>query len=445
VTSLAPAAWWRGLGGLTRSGSPRQGLSWALYDFANTIYSYAVVSYAMSLWAVDRLGAKDGQLWYGVATAISVGLNAAISPVLGAMSDRVGRRMSFLLSFTSLCVIAIAAVGLLPEGTGAGLAFFGLALFAVSNFAYQAALIYYDASLPLVARPEARGRMSGIGVAVGYLGTIAIALVILVFDTGSSGVTFLLAAGLFAVFAVPVFLTLRDGPGTDRQFSLGDAARSWAQVATTLRHARQIPGLLRFLIGRFFYTDPANTAIVVMAVFATEAMGMTKGEANMILLVLTVAAVAASFGYGHAVERVGPKRVLLFVLSSWCVGLALVGVFLTLPTFLIGGAILGAGLGGMWTSDRVFMLRLSPPERVGEFFGLYGLAGKFSAVIGPLAYGLIISLLLKPMGRGAYQVAILSLLVLMLIGVAILRGVPEPPAISDELVIGESLPPRSSL
>ncbi len=214
---------------------------------------------------------------------------------------------------------------------------------------------------------------------------------------------------------------------------------------TTLRHAREIPGLLRFLVGRFFYTDPANTAIVVMAVFATEAMGMTKGEANMILLVLTVAAVAASFVYGHAVERIGPKRVLLFVLSSWCVGLALVGVFLTLPTFLIGGAILGAGLGGMWTSDRVFMLRLSPPERVGEFFGLYGLAGKFSAVIGPLAYGLIISLLLEPLGRTAYQVAILSLLVLMLIGVAILRGVPEPPGISDELEIGESLPPRSGV
>jgi UMF1 family MFS transporter len=445
VTRLSPAGWWRGLGGLTRSGSPGQGLSWALYDFANTIYSYAVVSYAMSLWAVDRLGAKDGQLWYGVATAVSVGLNAAISPVLGAMSDRVGRRMSFLFSFTSLCVIAIAVVGLLPEGTDAGLAFFGLALFAVSNFAYQAALIYYDASLPLVARPSARGRMSGIGVAVGYIGTIAIALLILIFDTGSSGVTFLLAAGLFAIFAVPVFLTLRDGRGTGGKFSLGDAARSWSQVATTLRHAREVPGLLRFLIGRFFYTDPANTAIVVMAVFATEAMGMTKGEANMILLVLTVAAVAASFGYGHAVERLGPKRVLLFVLSSWCVGLALVGVFLTVPTFLIGGAILGAGLGGMWTSDRVFMLRLSPPERVGEFFGLYGLAGKFSAVIGPLAYGLIISLLLESMGRGAYQVAILSLLVLMLIGLAILRGVPEPPGISDELEIGESLPPRSGI
>jgi len=62
-----------------------------------------------------------------------------------------------------------------------------------------------------------------------------------------------------------------------------------------------------------------------------------------------------------------------------------------------------------------------------------------------LAYGIIISLLLESMGRGAYQVAILSLFVLMLIGLAILRGVPEPPGISDEQEIGESLPPRSGI
>ena len=65
------------------------------------------------------------------------------------------------------------------------------------------------------------------------------------------------------------------------------------------------------------------------------------------------------------------------------------------PTFLIGGGLLGAGLGGVSrTSDRVFLLRLSPPDQLGEFFGLYGIVGKFSAVTGPLLYGVIVSTLL---------------------------------------------------
>src|SRR3989304_2595056 len=83
VTGLSPAGWWHGLGGLTRSGSPVEGLSWALYDFANTIYSYAIVSYAMGLWVVDdgRLGPDAGQWWFGVAFAVSVGINAIVSPI----------------------------------------------------------------------------------------------------------------------------------------------------------------------------------------------------------------------------------------------------------------------------------------------------------------------------------------------------------------------------
>ena len=441
MTAPAATGTWAGIGRLVRTGSARDGISWALYDFANTIYSYGVVSYAIGLWSVDQLGEGSGQFWLGVATAVSVGLNAAVSPVLGAMSDRTGRRLRYLLFFTSLCVIATAAIALVSSGSGSLVALLGLGLFAISNFAYQAALIYYDATLPDIARPEARGRMSGIGVGMGYLGTILIAGLILILDAGSSGLTFVMVAVLFALFSIPIFRTLKELNTGGQRFSMADAAGSWSQVATTLRNARQVPGLLRFLIGRFFYTDPVNTAIVIMAVFATKAIGMTKGEANLMLLLLTVVAVIASVLWGRAVEAWGPKRTLLVVLGSWCVGLLVVGVWLSFITFLIGGILLGSGLGGVWTSDRVYLLRLSPPDRVGEFFGLYGLVGKLSAVIGPLGYGILVSVLLDPLGKGAYQIAILSLLVLMIIGIAILWSMPEGTPVAGELGAAAQLEP----
>ena len=413
------------LAGLTPSGRAGVPVAWALYDFANTIYSYAIVSFAMGLWVNDRLGPADGQFWFGIANAASVGLNALVSPVLGAMSDRGGRRMPYLLFFTSLTVIGTAAIGLLPDGVS-GLTLIGLILFTLANFSYQAALIYYDATLPVVSKPKTRGRVSGIGVAVGYIGTIVIALLILVTDSGSGGLTFLMAAVLFGLFALPIFLVVKEPAGTGYRFSVGDAVASWRQLRTTIAHAREVPGLPRFLIGRFFYTDPVNTVIVVMSVFAVEAIGLTKAQANLVLLGLTVAAVFASFGWGILVERIGPKRTLMWVLGTWCVGLIIGGAVLSFPTFLIAGLLLGSGLGGVWTSDRVFMLRLSPPERIGEFFGLYGLAGKFSAVTGPILYGTIVSVLLNAgWGKGAYQVGILSFLVLMVVGILFLRGVPD--------------------
>jgi UMF1 family MFS transporter len=417
----------RALASLTPSGRASIPLSWAFYDFANTIYSYAIVSYAMGLWTIDRLGEGDGNWWFGVAAAASVGLNALVSPPLGAMSDRTGGRMRYLLAFTGLTILASALIGVTDAVV------VGLVLFAIANFAYQAALIYYDATLPIVARPEARGRVSGMGVAIGYLGTIVIALLILVLDTGSSGATFFLAAGLFAIFAVPMFLLVKEPRrASDRPFRLADALGSWAQVRTTIDHARAVPGLGRFLLGRLFYTDPVNTVIVVMSAFVVGAIGLTKAQANLVLLLLTVVAVLASFGWGALVERIGPKRTLLIVLGSWCVGLVIVGSVLSVPTLLLGGALLGAGLGGVWTSDRVFMLRLSPPDKVGEFFGLYGIAGKFSAVTGPILYNGILALLLNAgWGSGAYQVAIFSFLILIGVGIWLLRGVPEPPPDAD--------------
>ena len=435
----------RGLGALTPTGRASIPLSWAFYDFANTIYSYAIVSYAIGLWAVDRLGAADGQFWVLAAGAISVLLNAAVSPVLGAMSDRTGHRMIYLLFFTVMTIVASALIGLTDAPV------VGLTLFAIANFGYQAALIYYDATLPLVARPSARGRVSGIGVAIGYLGTIVIALLILILDSGSSSLTFFMAAALFALFSIPIFLVVREpARAGSRRLRLGDVLGSWSQLRTTIKHARAVPGLGRFLLGRFFYTDPVNTVIVIMSVFAVEAIGLTKATANIVLLVLTVVAVFASLGWGQLVERIGPKRTLLIVLGTWCVGLVIAGSILTLPTFLLGGALLGAGLGGVWTSDRVFMLRLSPPDQLGEFFGLYGIAGKFSAVSGPILYGVIVSTLLNAgWGSGAYQVGIFSFIILMLIGIWLLRGVVEPPerdaTIDLEVESGPGGPPPERL
>ena len=421
VSGLSPRSWWRSLAGLTQSGNSLVALSWALYDFANTIYSFVIVSFAMSLWSIRFLGERDGTFWFAsIAVPASVLLNAAVSPVLGAASDRVGRRKPFLAAFTGLCIVPTVLIGFVDIGLG-------LVLFAIANFAYQAALIYYDALIPSVARPETRGRLSGIGVAFGYLGTIVAGLLYLFTrdpEVGSTTTSFILVGVLFSIFAIPLFVFVRERDSAAR-FSTGDALRSWNQLIRTFRDALRVPGLMRFIVARFFYTDPINTVIAVMSAFTVHAIGFTEGQALLVLLGLTVFAVVASFGWGWLADRWGPKRTLLAVLGSWAVGLVIVALFMEPIPFLIAGAILGSGLGGVGVTDRLLLMRLVPGERVGEFLGLYGIAGKFSAVVGPALYGLVILLLLETLGRDAYRVAIVMLLALMLVGYVIVRRVPE--------------------
>jgi len=437
--SLNPVSWWQGLGRLTRSGSPVEGLSWALYDFANTIFSFAVVSFAMGPWTTDALGERTGTFAFTAAASLSVALNAAVSPVLGAMSDRTGGRKRYLAVFTVGCIVPTLVIGLVNI-------WFGLLFFAIANFAYQAALIYYDALLPDVALPATRGRLSGVGVALGYVGSIVSAVLLGTTTDADGNITaasFLLIGSLFAVFAIPIFVIVRERQRQGGSFSPADALRSWSQLRTTIAHARQRPGLLRFVVGRFFYTDPINTAIAVMSLFAINAVGFTQGEARFVLIGLIVVAIIASFFWGIACDRIGPKRTLMFVLGSWTVGLLLIGLWLDRVAFLVAGAILGSGLGGVAVTDRLLLLRLTKSEEVGEMLGLYGMAGKLSAVVGPLMFGAIV-FALDPEQNGpiAYQVAILSLLVLMVIGFWIVRLVPEgTPPPPDEIPLAAPFEP----
>jgi MFS transporter, UMF1 family len=110
---------------------------------------------------------------------------------------------------------------------------------------------------------------------------------------------------------------------------------------------------------------------------------------------------------------------------TWAVALAIGALFLQKAPFLVAGLLIGSGFSGMQVADRVLMYRLSPPERLGEFYGLYGLVGKGSQVIGGMVYGLTLYLFFDSLGTGAYQLGILTLLITMLIGMWLVRGVPE--------------------
>jgi UMF1 family MFS transporter len=440
-----PATPRRGLSGLTPSGRAVIPASWALYDFANTIFSFAVVSGAIGLYLVsdEQFGERDGNALLSLAVVISVGINALVSPILGALSDRGTGRMPFLLFFTALCIGATFFIADVPVALG-------VVLFIVANFAYQAALIYYDATLKVVSYPATRGKLSGIGTGIGYFSTVFVGLLIATLVVPVED-RFKLTAVLFAVFAIPIFLFVREPriPGA-KAITAAEVRDSFGQLKRSIAHAREVPGLGRFLLGRFFYSDAVNTVIVVMSVVTVKVFGLSDNESVYVLLSLTLVAIAMSFVWGWLTDRIGPKRTLIAVLISWAVGLLIGGLAMGLGEdgfipFLIAGAILGSGLGGVQVADRVLMVRLSPPDKIGEFFGIYGLVGKGSQVIGIALYGAILLLLFDSLGNGAYQVAVLSLLVTMLIGLWLVWPVRDDWAGSGEMVdstdIGHAGPP----
>ena len=110
---------------------------------------------------------------------------------------------------------------------------------------------------------------------------------------------------------------------------------------------------------------------------------------------------------------------------------ALVGILkLPLLFMFIVAALAGFALGGVWAADRPFMLRLTPPDRIGEFYGLYGMVGRFSAITGPIIWAIVTSALIKGGATPltAQGIAVLVLLALVIVSYVILRPVSDEPA-----------------
>jgi UMF1 family MFS transporter len=365
--------------------------------------------------------------------AVSMGIIFVLSPMLGAMTDRAPRRMPFLVGSTLICVLLTMLFGRLNF-------YITAVLFIIANAAYQAGLQFYDALLAEVSTEDNRGKIGGIGVGVGYLGSYIAVGMSLMFGMENKPFLFLVFALAFLAFSLPcIFFVKERGNPRPRPINLSAMRDSLVETIRTLRSGSDYPGLLRFLIGRVFYTDAINTVINMMVLYTVNVAvraGFEKNQAeqraNVILMFAITFAIAGGFFWGWLTDRFGPKRTLNYVLRMWMaifILASLVGmVGLPLWTMYVVAASAGFALGGVWAADRPFMLRLTPPGRIGEFYGLYGMVGRFSAITGPIVWATVTSLAIRGFGRtplAAQGMAVLVLLVLVMASYVILQPVSD--------------------
>lgn len=394
------------------------------------MFSFVIVSFDFPVWlaqAARDAGLPAGRVdtMLGLATGVSMLVVALLAPVLGALSDTAPRRMPFLVASTIGCVAATAFLGRTPVLAA-------LVVFAVANVLYNLSLVFYDSLLPDVSTPANRGRVGGIGVAVGYFGSflgVGAGLLLVDADGGGRPALFLTTAAVFLLLAIPCFLFVkeRDRPRRAKE-------RVLASVASTVRATAEYPGLRRFLVARFFFADAANTLIAFMGLYLTQEVGFPEGGTitRLLLAAAIVGAIAGGFAFGRAADAWGPKRAIYVVMSLWLVVFAgtIAVPVLSLPRDAFWGVAILAGvaLGGSWATDRPFMLRLSPPDRVGEFYGLYALAGRFAAVAGPLLWAGIVALFTARSWPFARPAAVGTLAVMMVVAMVLLRKVSDEPA-----------------
>ena len=437
-------------------GTPAQKLAWVLYDWANSGYGlifggplFTTVFIAKLLpeqpgWPRDSSLSADaivtgvtilgrplgGDSFLALLVALVALLTCLGAPVLGALADLRGWQKGLFIAFTLVgSLLAMSAAVLIP-GDGGGRWAVAAVLYVASMFCFSMSNTYYNAFLPRLTAPDRQGRLSGWGFAVGYVGgAVALIFAGLVLPKLGWGIGLMLAVGglWWLIFSIPAFLLLPRIPAAPASLAAlpGASAAStvllgpFRRVFSTLKHLRRYRMLFLFLLAFLLYTNGTETIIYLSPAFGTRVLGMAEASLTTMFLIVQFVAFAGAVACGYLADRIGNKPVILGTLAIWVAGVFATYFVKTPLQFTLMGCVIGLVLGGVQSSSRALMSRLTPDGMRNEAFGFYAVGSKAMAILGPLLYAGI-SAVAGP------REAVFAVLPFLAIGMLLLLPVREP-------------------
>jgi UMF1 family MFS transporter len=442
----------------TVSPARRHVLAWALWDWGSAAFNAVITTFVFTRWltsdafvdpatvaAATAEGDTEGpataaldavlaqhSAWLGWGLTAAGLLIALVAPVIGARSDDAGRRRRWLAVHTTVTVAVCAAMFLVRPAPGSlsENLVLGIVLLSVGNVFFELAGVNYNAMLSQVSTPATRGRVSGLGWGAGYLGGIVLLVILFVGfinpDVGWFGVTgedgldvrlsVLLSAVWFAVFAVPVLLTVPEVPPNPRRVRPGVVAsyrRLFADVATLWRDRRPT---LWFLLASAVYRDGLAGVFTFGAVIASGTFGFSASEVITFAIAANVVAGVSTIAAGYLDDRVGPKAIIVTAL----VGLLVAGTAVFVlhdggqGVFWVFGLLLCLFVGPAQSCSRSLLARLIPPGHESEVFGLYATTGRAASFLAPLAFSTFVVV------SGSQHWGIVGLMLVLALGLALL-------------------------
>ncbi|HEX5119501.1 MAG TPA: MFS transporter [Pseudonocardiaceae bacterium] len=423
--------------------------AWASHSFETIVVSVFLSQYLPAV-AGNAVGTNGRVHLLGIPIApnalfadivsFSALVLIVLMPIVGALADRFGRKKEMLLTFGFLGAASCAAMWFIgptdwPLGVG---------LLIAAYVTYTCGKVVYNSMLPALSGAQERDRISSLGWASGYIGSgILLAgnfgMSFFISDTGTLARASLGLAGLWwAAFALIPVVTMRNAPRpADADVDAGPAGSvfgaGFRQLARTFGHMRAFPMTLLFLVAYLIYYDGITTVTLLAAQFGNEELHLSQTTLLTAILIVQFAAFAGALLLGRLAYRWGAKRVVAWSLVVWC--LVVTGAYFMqarMPLqFYVLAIVLSLVLGGSQALSRSLFSNMIPVGMEAEYFSLFEVSGSGSSIFGTLLFGVTVQL------TGNFRAAILSLIVLFIVGLGLLLLVNVPKAVA---VAGNTLP-----
>ncbi|HEU4408468.1 MAG TPA: MFS transporter [Polyangiaceae bacterium] len=388
----------------------REIFGWAMFDFANSSYTTVVITAVYAEFFTEHVvpaGAARDSYW-SLAIVLSTVLALGLSPLVGAICDKSGRKKVYLLGTTAACSLATAALALVgPGDLGAG-----VALVALSNAAFMLSESFCASFLPELATEKTMGKISGLGWGLGYFGGLASLLLVgsIVGGEGPGEVgrtqrAMVVTALFFTASSLPTLLLVRErgrpAPGFEGA-GLGRLLRAGlGELKQTAGLARQHWVLFRFLLAFMVYMAGLEAVIKFVGIYARSELQFGMGDLQTLFVILQFSAAGGAFAFGLVEARIGAKPTVLATLGLWFVAvMAIYGLGALSAAagvepkrlFFAVALLAGTGIGATQSSSRTVVGLLAPPERSAQIFGFWGMFSRLGTILG-MSFGVAADLL----------------------------------------------------
>ena len=405
--------------------------AWTMYDWANSAFVTTVSAAILPNYFSLYIATEGSLTLWGYTVAIGSLIAALLSPILGAIADFRGAKKAFMGFFIVLGVVSTALLYFVDQPGEWVLASI---LYILGNLGFAGSLVFYDALLPHVAEPDEIDEVSSRGFAMGYIGgglllLINVAMILfgpklLPHMEETEAIKLMMRLSLtsvaiwWAVFSIPIF---RHVPEPARKMEKGEEGMHVIKIGFTrfinaLKNIRQFGDLFLFLLAFFVYSNGIGTIITMAVAYGTD-LGFSTNILLLTLLIVQFVGAPFAILFGKISKKMGTKRSIYLSLLVYTL-IAILGFFMTEEWhFLLLGFGVATVQGGSQALSRSLMGLLMPKSKSAEFYGFFSVSEKFNTVIGPLLFSVINQL------TGNSRMAIISLVIFFLLGIAILSRV----------------------
>ncbi len=402
-------------------------ISWSLYDLANNSFAVIVVTvifplYFTSIIVSSHLRSTNfGDLLWGISNAASMLISSVFAPVLGAIADRIRKKRIFLILLSCLCILFAGLLFFTKES----MIVISMIIFILANIFYQTSTMFHNAFLPEISQRQKRGRISGIGFSMGYLGGLLMLALVYPFARGGFSdanllnirFTFIASSLFFIIFAFPSFIFLKDKKEKTFPFHESHLLFGFKKIISTLKSMKKDKNLLLFLISFFLYSNAFSILAIYISIYAKESLGFSLAEIVILFILGSIPTIIGSLFFGWLADKIGSKNVITITLLIWIVIIFLITLTDIRQFFYLSYLLAAMATGSTLVASRSLMSLLVPKLQEAELFGFYAIGGKFSSILGPMVFALI-SYITKDQ-----RLALLSTMVFLISGITLIQFV----------------------